>query len=48
MIEVKIINESNNDTPALATKGSAGVDVRAFISSPIMPVSYTHLTLPTT
>jgi dUTP pyrophosphatase len=35
MIEVKIINESNNDTPALATKGSAGVDVRAFISSPI-------------
>ena len=35
MIEVKIINESNNDTPALATKGSAGVDVRA--------VSYTHL-----
>ena len=36
MIEVKIINESNNDTPALATKGSAGVDVRAFIPSPIM------------
>ena len=35
MIEVKIINESNNDTPAIATKGSAGVDVRAFISSPI-------------
>ena len=36
MIEVKIINESNNDTPALATKGSVGVDVRAFIPSPIM------------
>ena len=35
MIEVKIINESNNDTPALATRGSAGVDVRAFIPSPI-------------
>ena len=35
MIEVKIINESNNDTPAIATKVSAGVDVRAFISSPL-------------
>ena len=35
MIEVKIINESNNDTPSLATRGSAGVDVRAFIASPI-------------
>ena len=35
MIEVKIINESNNDTPALATRGSAGADVRAFITSPI-------------
>ena len=35
MIEVKIINESNNDPPSLATRGSAGVDVRAFIASPI-------------
>ena len=34
MIEVKIINESNNDTPALLRGVQLG-DVRAFISSPI-------------
>lgn len=32
MIEVEIINESNNDLPKYATDGSAGIDLRANIN----------------
>lgn len=31
----KIINQSNNPLPAYATAGSSGMDIRAFIDSPI-------------
>ena len=33
---VKIINESNNPLPEYATRGSSGMDVRAFISDPMV------------
>jgi len=34
-IEVKIVNSSNNALPEYATDGSSGMDLRAFIPSPI-------------
>jgi dUTP pyrophosphatase len=36
MISIKIVNNSNNKTPNLATKGSAGADIRAFIENKII------------
>lgn len=36
MIKVHIINESNNEMPSYATEGSAGMDLRAFLSEPIV------------
>ena len=36
MIKVDIVNESTNEIPSYATKGSAGVDLRAFVSEPII------------
>ena len=36
MISIKIENSSNNKTPNLATKGSAGADIRAFIENKII------------
>ncbi len=47
MIEVKIINESDNDTPSLATKGSAGVDIRAFLSNPLTLAPMERKLIPT-
>lgn len=35
MIEVKIVNNSNNPLPEYATEGSAGMDLRAHLSEPI-------------
>ena len=32
---VKIINKSNNPNPEYKTSGSSGMDVRAFMSSPL-------------
>lgn len=34
-IEVKIVNSSDNSLPEYATDGSSGMDLRAFIPSPI-------------
>ena len=34
-IAVKIINESTNPLPAYITEGSAGMDIRAFITEPV-------------
>ena len=36
MININIINESTNDTPALATAGSAGVDIRAYLNEKVI------------
>ena len=36
MININIINESTNDTPALATAGSAGVDIRANLNGKVI------------
>lgn len=35
-VPVKIINRSDNELPAYATSGAAGMDVRAFIDNPII------------
>lgn len=35
MINIKVINNSNNPLPTFSTSQSAGVDLRAFIESPI-------------
>ena len=49
-IKVKRLSEDFSDVPLpyYATSGSAGMDIRAAIKDDvIIPVSYTHLTLPT-
>ncbi|HRP32873.1 MAG TPA: dUTP diphosphatase [Agriterribacter sp.] len=35
-VSVKIINQSNNPLPEYATTGSSGMDIRAFISTPVV------------
>lgn len=35
MIQIPIINKSNNELPAYATDLSAGMDLRAFLSEPV-------------
>ncbi len=35
-MDIKIINKSNNPNPSYATEGSAGMDIRAFISEDIV------------
>src|SRR5580700_2293510 len=35
-MQVRIINKSNNALPAYETKGSAGMDVRAFLSEAVV------------
>jgi len=35
-MEVKIVNKSNNELPAYSTQMSAGMDVRAFLSEPVI------------
>ena len=46
-IVVKIINKSSNDLPAYASVGSAGVDLRAFISEPILVHPLQRVLVPT-
>ena len=35
-MDIKIINKSDNPNPSYATEGSAGMDIRAFISEDIV------------
>ena len=35
-LDVKIINQSNNELPSYATIGSSGIDIRAFIAEPMV------------
>ena len=46
-IEVKIINQSNNDLPAYATAGSSGMDIRAFLYEPVTLQSLERQLIPT-
>ncbi len=34
-VPVKIVNQSDNELPAYATAGAAGLDIRAFLAEPI-------------
>lgn len=34
-IKIKVVNNSPNELPAYATSGSAGMDVRAFLTEPV-------------
>ncbi len=47
MIEVKIVNKSNNPNPHYATDQSAGMDIRAFIEDPITLEPMERVLVPT-
>ena len=35
-LAIKIVNQSNNELPSYATLGSSGMDIRAYITAPIV------------
>ena len=47
MVEVKIVNTSNNDLPNYATEGAAGMDLRAAIPEPLSLENMQRLLVPT-
>jgi dUTP pyrophosphatase len=47
MIEVKIVNASNNPLPEYATEGSSGMDLRAFLKEPVELGSLERSLVPT-
>ena len=47
MVEVKIVNTSNNDLPNYATEGAAGMDLRAAIPEPLSLEPMQRLLVPT-
>lgn len=46
-IQIKIINQSNNALPEYATLGSSGMDIRAFISEPLVLQPSERVLVPT-
>ncbi len=46
-IEINIINQSNNELPAYATEGAAGMDLRANLEEPVVLQSLQRTLLPT-
>ncbi len=46
-IEINIINQSNNELPAYATEGAAGMDLRANLEEPVVLQSLERTLLPT-
>jgi dUTP pyrophosphatase len=46
-MKVKIINQSTNELPAYQTEGSAGMDLRAFLTSPIVLKPLERILVPT-
>jgi dUTP pyrophosphatase len=46
-MEIRIINQSNNPLPAYETAGSAGMDIRAFISEEIILKPFERKLIPT-
>jgi dUTP pyrophosphatase len=47
MIQIKVINESNNALPDFSTIHSAGVDLRAFLDQPLVIGSLERILVPT-
>lgn len=47
MIQIKVINKSNNPLPEFATTQSAGVDLRAFIDKPVVLKPFERVLIPT-
>jgi dUTP pyrophosphatase len=46
-LDVKIINQSNNELPSYATLGSSGMDIRAFIAEPLVLQPLARVLVPT-
>ena len=46
-LQIKIINLSNNALPNYATKGAAGMDIRAFVEEEIMIHPFERILIPT-
>ena len=46
-MKVKIINQSTNELPTYQTEGSAGMDLRAFLTSPIVLKPLERILVPT-
>lgn len=46
-MEVKIVNKSNNDLPIYSTEHAAGMDLRAYVSEPIVLGSLERIMVPT-
>lgn len=46
-VQVKIINHSTNELPAYATEGAAGLDLRAFLDTPLALRSLERVLVPT-
>jgi dUTP pyrophosphatase len=46
-ISIKIINQSNNELPAYATLGSAGMDIRAFLTESLLLKPMERALIPT-
>ena len=47
LIPIKIINHSDNPLPQYATSGSSGMDIRAFLSTPISVQPMERVLVPT-
>lgn len=47
MVEIKVINKSNNDLPQFSTEHSAGVDLRAFINEKLVVKPMQRVLVPT-
>lgn len=46
-LQMKIINQSNNPLPHYATEGSSGMDIRAFIETPVSLLPLERSLIPT-
>lgn len=47
VVEIKIINTSDNPLPAYATAGSSGMDIRAFLSDAMTIEPFERILIPT-
>ena len=47
LLEIKIINKSDNSLPAYATPGSSGMDIRAYLQAPMLVKPMERVLVPT-